>query len=146
MNTASGGTTERSSPDGSCIFRAPLDLGEGAWTRSQALGKRGPANDICCIGLGRSHRKPEGRTHQQTSLSTEDQGCCDWSGGKIDICEGAITCSERVAIRLTGKQAGPRGPPAAMAHKARHPGDGGRGGWPFIPAASAVLPPDRSAI
>ena len=101
------GPTEQSSPDGSCIFRAPLDLGEGAWARSQALGKSGPANDTCCIGLGRSHRKPEGRTHQQTSLSTEGQGCCDWNGGKIDTCEGAITCSERVAIRLAGKQAGP---------------------------------------
>src|SRR6516225_3167997 len=115
MNTASGGTTEQSSPDGSCIFRAPLDLGEGAWARSQALGKSGPANDTCCIGLGRSHRKPEGRTHQQTSLSTEDQGCCDWNGGKIDTCEGAITCSERVAIRLAGKQAGPRGPHSRAA-------------------------------
>ena len=107
------GTTEQSSPDGSCIFRAPLDLGEGAWARSQALRKSGPANDICCIGLGRSHRKPEGGTHQQTSLSTEDQGCCDWNGGKIDTCEGAITCSERVAIRLAGKQAGPWRPTLA---------------------------------
>lgn len=94
------GTTTQSSPDGSCIFRAPLDLGEGAWARSQALGKNGRANDTCCISLRRSGREPQGRTHPQTSFSTEDQGCCDWNAGKIDTCNEAITRSGCVAIRL----------------------------------------------
>src|SRR6516164_10156647 len=92
------GTTEQSSPDGSCIFRAPLDHGKGAWARSQTLGKGGPANDTCCIGPGRSRREPEGKTHPQTSPSVEIE-CRKRGGSTVASYEETITCSGRVAIR-----------------------------------------------
>src|SRR6516164_6486930 len=59
------GVTEQSSPDGSSVFRTPLDLGQGAWARSQAGGKGILATDTCCIDHGRPRREPEGKTHAQ---------------------------------------------------------------------------------
>jgi hypothetical protein len=99
-------TTERSSPDGSCRFRAPLDLGEGAWARSQALGKSGPANDTCCIGPGRLRREPEGKTHTQAPPSVEVE-CRERDGSSTDARQQEAITRGRgcVAIWLAGERA-----------------------------------------
>src|SRR6516164_734380 len=78
------GVTEQSSPDGSSIFRAPLDLGEGAWARSQAGGKGGLATDTCCIDLARCCRNLEDEADRQISPCAEVQGCCKRDGRRTD--------------------------------------------------------------
>src|SRR6516162_3499100 len=78
---------QQSSPDGSSIFRAPLDLGEGAWAWSQAGGKGGLATDTCCIDLARCCRNLEDETDRHFSLCVEVQGCCKPDGGRTDSCQ-----------------------------------------------------------
>ena len=96
------GITEESSPDGSSIFRAPLDLGEGAWARSQADDKGGLATNTCCIDPGTSPREPRGKAHPQTSAGVQ----VEWRkrGVSTDTCyENTITCSGRVARLEAGR-------------------------------------------
>ena len=77
------GATEQSPAHGSCVFRAPHDVGEGSWVRSQARGKSGPATETCCIDARRRHREPEGKTRAQISPSIEVE-CRERDGSSAD--------------------------------------------------------------
>ena len=103
MNTGSGGATEQSPSHGSCIFRAPLDLGQEAWARSQTRGKGSPATDTCCIHPGRPRREPEGETHAPISLSIEVE-CRGRGGSSVDARQEEAIARGRgcVAIWLAG--------------------------------------------
>ena len=99
------GATEQSPAHGSCIFRAPLDVGEGRWVRSQACGKSGPATETWCIDARRRHREPEGKAHAQISPSIEVE-CRERDGSSADARQKQAITRGRgcVAVWLAGEQ------------------------------------------
>ena len=95
------GAAEQSSADGSCLFGAPLDHGEGAglWSQARYTCSPGREAERATCG-GKRCRDPEGKTHPQISPGLEIE-CRERRGSTDARYQETITCSG--CIQLTGE-------------------------------------------